>query len=449
MPWFPARVVLSKAAILRLTGEWKTALALLEKTEAVLGATGDNCLEAKTRAERAKLLLNRGEYQEAGQLLDGLITNTEADTAFHHELLLSRGTVSHRQCKYQEALDYFSRAAALCPLLNAGAANTDAAIGIVYYTLGQYDQALSHYLSAFTSAEQSNDLSLLGRMANNIGIIYQQRGDYESALSLFNRTLEAMTKMGNLQGISQVYINIGGIYYNKNENDASFEYYQKALDIALRIGDMPQEAKLYGNMGVVCIDIKDYAAAGAYLNRYLHLSEKLGDKRGQAIALTNLGLLSVVQGSPSEARASLERAIGILRALSDRRSLSYALGLLGDALLLESEREFAELALNEALMLSEELNLKQFKAEQLFIHAMLLIAGGDVDGACRSAAESKSIAETTGETVLLEKLEVVDLVTSWLKGSPDSFAKLNALSGERRKLADRLLAGKNCYDPPR
>jgi len=88
-------------------------------------------------------------------------------------------------------------------------------IGLGYYNLGKYVEALNYWDQSLKVFEQLKDDIGVANMLNNIAIIYIGRGDDDKGLEYSLRSLKLSEKTGDKLRILSALNTIGSIYYNK------------------------------------------------------------------------------------------------------------------------------------------------------------------------------------------------------------------------------------------
>lgn len=137
-----------------------------------------------------------------------------------------------------EAIDYGKQAYDLAKNLDykSGLAIASKNIGIGYYFLGNYVEALIHWeksLSIFRSME--DDLGAANIMTN-LGAIYSMQGDDVKAIDYFLEALKIAEDLQDSIRMATALQNIGAAYSTRSVNrERALEYYWRALDISEEI----------------------------------------------------------------------------------------------------------------------------------------------------------------------------------------------------------------------
>jgi len=127
-------------------------------------------------------------------------------------------------------------------------------VGLYYYTLKDYPNAISNYKKCIAS-NPANVKAL-----NNLGNSYQHLNNPDSAYYYYQRLLEVDTNYAN------VYVNLGNIYFKRSDKVNSIKSYRKAIAIDNNFG------MAYYGLGIVLESNGDKEEA---MQNYL-ISARLG-----------------------------------------------------------------------------------------------------------------------------------------------------------------------------
>lgn len=149
------------------------------------------------------------------------------------------GVVYYNLSEYDDALKYYGKALEIRKKV-LGAKHPDTAnsynnIGIVYYDLGKYEDALKYYKDALKIQEKvlGEEHPDTATSYNNIGSAYCKLGKYNKALKNFTRALQIQEKVLGEEhtDTAMTYHNIGSVDRKLGKYDEALEYYDKALKI--------------------------------------------------------------------------------------------------------------------------------------------------------------------------------------------------------------------------
>ncbi|MGE5172460.1 MAG: tetratricopeptide repeat protein [Betaproteobacteria bacterium] len=161
------------------------------------------------------------------------------------------GTQSEARKLYYEALKQFQTVMSLKDDGSVPLRDLYREIGVVYFRLAQYDDAISAWETGLRYAPY--DPSLL----NNLSIVFMQKGRFDEAASVAAAALSVNPYM------PQALNTMGQVAMVKNDYEKAVQYFLKAIE---REPDMPAR---YWNAALALERAKKYDLALQYANRYV------------------------------------------------------------------------------------------------------------------------------------------------------------------------------------
>ncbi len=239
---------------------------------------------------------------------------------------------------YSAALETSLEALRIFEQLNdeQGCAETQTAVGIACYFLGDLERSLKHALTALKLYEKLNDDTKVASALNNIGTIYDLLKDYDQALKYYQACLETLNSSDKSYGRAMTLNNIGLVYKNLGEAELALDYFEQGLKFSQDSGVLRGVAVALGVSGEI------YAKQGKFdlgVGRILESLEhfrSIGDLKYQADALISLGQLYTAQGHSSafdylkEALAAAEQAGAKISIYEAHEALADAYKQAGD-----------------------------------------------------------------------------------------------------------------------
>jgi len=188
-------------------------------------------------------------------------------------------------------------------------------IGVVYYSLGQYEDSLSYYQQVLKIVQEIGESALEGTVLNNIGSVYYDLGQYEDSLNYYQQALKIMQKIGDraLEGIT--LNNIGAVYYDLGQYEDSLNHFQQALEIMQGISDRAGEGTSLNNIGGAYSSLERYEEALDYSQRALAILQEIGDRKRESECLSNIGFNYYSLGQYDVALGYYQQAIDVFESV--------------------------------------------------------------------------------------------------------------------------------------
>lgn len=308
---FAWRLNRARLAACQAIGEFGEAEAAAERLIALAGP--DRAAEAQ--GQWAVVLIRKGQFQRAAEVLDGALATTDAAEPERGWLENYRAECHYRLGEYRQALELAER-------VRAGLA--PASLRARGFVLGIAGLASSHL------------------------------GDRAGALAAFTEQLDCHEAAGNLYGMAHAHNNLGRLHAQAGEPAEAERHFARGLEIAHRIGDYQLQSMLTNNLGGLRFSQGDLAGARESFLTALEAHRAMQDPNGAGIALCNLGEASLALDDPEAAEAYLQEGVETLVAVGSRGLVGEAYCLLARLKLGRGEAEPAKALLASALELAEE-----------------------------------------------------------------------------------------------
>lgn len=218
--------------------------------------------------------------------------------------------------------------------------------GAVALERGGIHEATYFFSQAQEQALQENDLSTVGRCANNLGIIANMEGDYPRAVLAYTRSIAVYQKAGYNRGVAEAQHNLGIAYREQGLLDEALQAAHEAVQEAERLGDAALKAQAMAGRAEIRIARREPALAvqeaGAALEIHRQLGDAVRESEDLRIMAVGLGVLGQTEQAEQILRDVVNRATQHQRPLLAavaQRDLAYLLQRKGQ------ERMARELAL--------------------------------------------------------------------------------------------------------
>ena len=186
--------------------------------------------------------------------------------------------------------------------------------GMVQQMQGEEAKALEYYLKANDFASHASDDHLLrGRIQCKIGDIKYTLGLYENALSHFELANEFFSAAEHRKSEIEAMIDIGICYLILNKNDSAFSFFNRAEKLATSAKDTDMLLAVVQNMGVAFEVAGNYSMAA---DRYL-TALTWADHKDSAQLLLNLADVYLNTGRIDNAFVFGKKALATMDSTAD------------------------------------------------------------------------------------------------------------------------------------
>ena len=204
-------------------------------------------------------------------------------------------------------------------------------LGVAYYDLGDFLQSIECYTQSLSIAKEQGDRAEEGRAYNNVGVAYYNLGDSQQAIECYTQLLSIAKEQGDRAAEGRAYNNLGVAYYNLGDFKQAIECHKKDLSIAKALGNRPNEGRAYGNLGVAHSKLGNLKQAIECHRKQLSIAREEGDRAKEGMAYGNLGIAHRGMGSFKQAVEYLKQDLSIAEEVRDRAGEGVTYGNLGNA----------------------------------------------------------------------------------------------------------------------
>ncbi len=124
-------------------------------------------------------------------------------------------------------------------------------IGIAFFFMNQFDNALIYYEKAEKIVRKINNLEGLSIAINNIGNIYQKQFQYQKAIEAYNECLELQKTVNDSATIANTLFNIGTCYEELGMFEEALAQFTQSKEMANAIGENEMSALSSIHIGVI------------------------------------------------------------------------------------------------------------------------------------------------------------------------------------------------------
>ncbi|WP_340114358.1 tetratricopeptide repeat protein [Maribellus mangrovi] len=212
---------------------------------------------------------------------------------------------------------------------------SEMAIGRALISIGNYDEAMSYFLSALKTAQDKNYLTDEIIIYTRLGVVQDRIEQFDvaleyyfKALNIYNESVEVDNPLENNTNIQGIYNNIGNIYLSNNELENAEEYYLKGLALAVKKSNNINIGIICNNLGKLELQRNNLSTSLEYLKKSLQARQDIDDKSGIAKSYYNLSHYYEVTGKSELALEYAHKALQISREVNEPLSAQVAAMLL-------------------------------------------------------------------------------------------------------------------------
>ena len=192
-------------------------------------------------------------------------------------------------------------------------------LGLLYFFLAQYKQAIDCHQKSLKVAREIGDRRVEAKSLGNLGNAYDSLGQCQLAITFHRQSLEIAREIGDRQWEASSLGNLGNAYNSLGQNSSAIEFHQQSLEIKREIGDRQGEAKSLGNLGNAYDSLGQYQQAIKFHQQALTIAREIGDRQWEASSLGNLGNAYNSLGQNSSAIEFHQQSLEIKREIGDKR----------------------------------------------------------------------------------------------------------------------------------
>ncbi|PIE98153.1 MAG: hypothetical protein CR988_04270 [Treponema sp.] len=394
-------IVLKKADVLQLIGEWDNAILLLEETISSAKKEAAAIYLAKLKNLLGEILIGKGRYDEALILLK---ESTEIAVAEKNMKLKSKikgniGDIYSSQGNYNDAMKCFTEQQEICTTLNdlKGCADTILKIGVVYHDTGEYDKAMQYYNECKEMYEDLGYKDGYAEAIGNIGVLHVDTGNYKEAKICFDEDKRICEEVGNKNAYATAIGNIGLVYYGMTDYDEALKYFTAHSYACEELGNKKDYAIAVGNMGGAYRRKGDFENAMKCFNIQKATAISLGDKATNARAEDYMGRLYLAQGDYDNAMKCYVESNKLFTTLGDAVGMASSTRNIGEVYASVNDFRNALKYYDDAIAKCRETKIDYYLCNYLNSKALILFDFGKINEAKAVIDKSFGLSEEAGD----------------------------------------------------
>lgn len=303
-------------------GELEVAFALAEEgQERARGSKGEPWAWAFEVLE-AEVLASRRQNEEALALLEpGLAPSAPTDVV-RVRALMTRGLVLCLNAEagaFDDAEQNLEEAARGALALGSESleGEVDLRRGTCQVIQGRAAEAEELFDQALATARRAGILHLAANATGSLGVLHARNGRYDEATEWLKQSLVLAEDIGADVPRVKTLSNLGWCYYELGDDERALLTLRRAEPLAADLGLTGDRLVVLTNMGRSLHRLRDYAASMDHYRRALALARELNLRQTTARLLSNMATVAFEQEFYEDAEVYVEDALDLKEQLGD------------------------------------------------------------------------------------------------------------------------------------
>jgi len=248
-------VMLMRAKILNITGEWDEALGFYDQALLLAKKGNDELTQAEGYRMIGHILSKRNQIPMAVKQLRRSLKLSEniKDITGQADAYRGLAELNSARGKFPLAIKYAKKGLKMGK--EADALDLQASIyvclGTVYGNMGQIDRAIQYLQKGLKLLEKTGNQLEMSRVAMSLGTVYASSGDNELALTQFERCIEISESMGDIRQMGYGLTGAAESFAIQGDHETALHYLDEALDIFEKLGETFKIASTYCSYGTI------------------------------------------------------------------------------------------------------------------------------------------------------------------------------------------------------
>ncbi len=202
-----------------------------------------------------------------------------------------------------------------------GIAKVSNSIGLIEIKRGNYSVGLQNSLSAIDIFEKQNLYDELSSAYNNLAEAYFKTNQIDKAIDFNFKALDVRKKINDRDGIIASTKNVADLYSSRKEHRKAIEYYENVLEMLNPTKDQNLRGEILPKLGSEYLEFREYEKASEYLVEGLKYNRKQNNQEGILLALNAIGNLNLQRQKVKLAEIQLNEAYNIAQNIDNKPAL--------------------------------------------------------------------------------------------------------------------------------
>jgi tetratricopeptide (TPR) repeat protein len=188
-------------------------------------------------------------------------------------------------------------------------------IGYIFQSQGLIEKAIENYIKSLKLLEKLNDKGSVGACLNNIGLLYHEQNNFEKALEYYEKGLKVKEEIGNEKSIAVSLNNLGSLYFSQQKYYEAKEYFFKSLAKRKKTNDKPGIGQCLINIAGIYREQKEYDTALEYLLMSEKIQNEINNTAGLVNTLNSIGVIYRLKHDKQSAQPYLDKAYNLAKTI--------------------------------------------------------------------------------------------------------------------------------------
>lgn len=234
-------------------------------------------------------------------------------------------------------------------------------IGILHYTLAEYNEAMGNYRNSLNIRKRIKDTLGQASLYNKMGLCFQNTFKLDSAIYYNTRALEIYEQQNNLKNASALKGNIANIYRGLKQYDKALKTHLEILETAKTIEDYPLMTRSYNNIANAYLHLQDTLNSKRYFKQGIEVAKTHNLYNELGALYNNYGSLLASTGQMQDGIDNILKSLSIRKKITDNQGIASSSLNLGDLYLRMGEYKTAKGYLDEGIKLAEQYNANELR----------------------------------------------------------------------------------------